>query len=45
MRPVRVGRVIQQVLSETLTRGSVKDPRVSAADLVSITDVRVSWAM
>ena len=41
-RAARVGRTIQQVLGELLARGAVKDPRVSASGLVSVTGVEVS---
>jgi ribosome-binding factor A len=40
-RASRVGRTIQQALGDLLARGVVKDPRVSAPGLVSITSVTV----
>jgi len=41
-RTERLGREIQAVLGEALSRGEIKDPRVRDAGLITITHVRVT---
>ena len=41
-RPERVGEQMRQILSEFLIGGEIKEPELQAADLVSITEVRVT---
>ena len=41
-RTERLGREIQAVLGEALSRGEIKDPRVREAGLITITHVRVT---
>lgn len=41
-RPVQVGEQIRQCLGEMLLEGAVKDRRVSAASMVTITEVRMT---
>jgi len=41
-RTERLGREIQSILGEILTRGEIKDPRVRNAGLLTVTRVRVT---
>ena len=41
-RTERLGREIQSILGEILTRGEIKDPRVRDAGLLTVTRVRVT---
>lgn len=41
-RTERLGREIQSILGEVLTRGELKDPRVRDAGLLTVTHVRVT---
>jgi ribosome-binding factor A len=41
-RPVRVGEQVKARLSELLLEGTVKDPRIQRATLVSVTDVQMT---
>jgi len=41
-RAVRIGRSIQAALAEMLVEGTIKDPRVGKAAIVTVTEVRVS---
>jgi ribosome-binding factor A len=41
-RPNQVGEAIRSVLAELLLEGGLKDPRIQAAGLVTITDVEVT---
>ena len=41
-RPVQVGEQIRQFISQQLLEGAIKDPRVKTADMVTVTEVRMS---
>ena len=41
-RPTQVGEQIRQFLSQQLLEGAFKDPRLSTADMVTVTEVRMS---
>ena len=41
-RPVQVGEQIRQCLSEMLLEGSIKDHRLAAASMVTVTEVRMT---
>lgn len=41
-RPIQVGEQIRELLSMMLQRGELKDPRLSAANLLTVTEVRVT---
>lgn len=41
-RPVQIGEQIRQCLSEMLQQGAVKDPRLTEAPMVTVTEVRMT---
>ncbi len=41
-RPTQVGEQIRQYLSQQLLEGAYKDPRLQAANMVTVTEVRMS---
>ena len=41
-RPVQVGEQIRQFMSQMLLEGAIKDPRLAAANMVTVTEVRMS---
>lgn len=41
-RPTQVGEQIRQFLSQQLLEGAFKDPRLQAASMVTVTEVRMS---
>ena len=41
-RPVQVGEQIRQFISEQLLQGAFHDPRLKAANMVTVTEVRMS---
>lgn len=41
-RPVQVGEQVRQALSEMLRDGVLKDPRLAAASLVTVTEVKMT---
>lgn len=41
-RPTQVGEQIRQFISQLLLEGEVKDPRLAAASMVTVTEVRMS---
>ena len=41
-RPTQVGEQIRQYLSQQLLEGAFKDPRIRAASMVTVTEVRMS---
>ena len=41
-RPTQVGEQIRQFLSQQLLEGAIHDPRLKAANLVTVTEVRMS---
>ncbi len=41
-RAVQVGEALRQLLAELLIEGALKDPRIAAASMVTVTDVRMT---
>jgi ribosome-binding factor A len=41
-RPVQIAEQVKQVISTMLSDGSIKDPRIQSAGLVTITDVEMT---
>lgn len=41
-RPVQVGEQVREAISEMLQEGALKDPRLKAATLITVTEVRMT---